>query len=675
MPAIVIPTFGGEVPRTTPRLLENTQASRAVNCQLQRGALEAMRGPLKVHDLDKPAGTIFKHNVDGWLSWPGVVNVVKSAVVDVVGDAPLGHLFITGDRPYPTQYFAGGDVYRLGIPRPDTAPTVTIQKGAALRTVKAYAFGADSEAEIPPRYGYEDMMSEVKDGNVRVSTFAESTDGAENLTLDIAAVLAAKAKQMNASSAEGRTNWTEADAAVAIAKAGLSVSEWWNAYGKSESVCPWASPQACQDAGYTYYADESTITTDSGINRSSSYCYTLVQSLGGGIFQQESAPSPASAVVDVMDGDGVLVSGFKIPTDGGLNITHIRIYRTVSGLSSSEFHFLEELPVPAASHLDTASDLDVASKEILATTTWDCIPDDAQGLIHADNGLYVCFRGNELLISEPFYAYVFPTGYRLSTEDPIVALGHVDGTIVVLTTGRPYLVAGAEPSSMQITHLPIEHSCVSARSVGSVPGGVMYASPDGLMLFSANEQTLVTGQSFTREQWQALGPDKLLGAVHDSRYVGFFEGTNQGFLFSLGAKDIIRMELPDGWVVRDVYHHSNDDCIYLSVDTPEGSAVYQLEAGDPMPYIWRSKPFFVSALTGMSALRLEGEQSATNAVMARVFGPDEKRARATLRLADTRAKRLPTARAEKMWSVELQGKATVYEVRMGGSVEGVEYGV
>lgn len=671
MATIIIPTFGGEVPRAAPRLLETTQAVRAVNCQLQRGALEPMAGPAKVEDLQESSGTIFKHNIDGWLSWPGEVSVVKSAVADVEGEKAIGHLFITGDRPYPTQYLAGGAVYRLGVPRPVTAPEVEIKTGAALGTVRAYAFGANSDADIPPRYGYEDVLNEVEDGSAHVETIVDSVVDTEGLEFNELAVLKAKARQSNALAVDGRTDWTAASVEVAISEAGLTVQEWWEMFGKDEGVCPWASPQACIKAGYEYY---SSSTAGEEISRSSSYCYTLVQTVGG-FFQQESAPSPPTAVIDVIDEAGVLLTGFDIPTLPEMNITHIRIYRTVSGETSSEFHFLVELPLPVTSYLDTAHDSDVALTEVLATTTWDAIPDDARGLIHADNGLYACFRGNELLISEPFHAYAYPSDYRLTVEDSIIALAHVDSTIIVLTTGRPYLVAGAEPSSLQITHLPIEQSCVSARSVGSLPGGVIYASPDGLMLFSSNEQALITGQIFTREQWQALGPDRLLGTVHDNRYVGFFKGSCHGFLINLGARDMVRVELPEGWVVQDVYHHSNDDCVYLSVDTPEGSAVYQTEAGAPMVYTWRSKPFFMSVLTGMKAVRVEGEQGPGNLVTMLVFGPDGTRARTTLKLTDKKCKRIAVTRSEKLWSLELQGKATVHEVRMGSSIIGVENGI
>uniref|UniRef100_UPI00280AB37B hypothetical protein n=1 Tax=uncultured Bilophila sp. TaxID=529385 RepID=UPI00280AB37B len=403
------------------------------------------------------------------------------------------------------------------------------------------------------------------------------------------------------------------------------------------------------------------------ISRSSSYCYTYVQSLQNGVYQQESAPSPPSELVDVKSGDGALVSGFRLPSLSGLNITHIRIYRTVAGNETGEFRFVAEIPVSQAEYMDTAHDKDVPT-DVLQTTLWDRIPDDAQGLIKTDNGIYACFRGNELLVSELFIPYAFPESYRLTVEDRIVALGHVDSTIVILTTGRPYLAQGAAPESLQLLHLPIEQPCLSARSVGHLPGGVVYACPDGLMLFTSAEQSLLTSGVFTRDQWQELGPENLVGSVLDGWYIGFFSGTNQGFILDLGRKDVVRVELP-GAPVHALYHHVNDDCVYLAV----GRDISVFEGGEPLPYTWRSKPFFMSALTSMSALRIEGGQDRGNPVAVRLFGPGET-PRQTLHMRDTRTVRIRTARCEKLWSLELSGIAPVYEARMGSSVEDLEHG-
>lgn len=705
MTCFTVGVFAGELPITDSRLLDSRQATEAVNCELVSGALRAMRGPGLVKNTASAARTLFKHDVDDWLTWDRCVSVVKSAVVDADGEKPLGQLLITGDREYPTMYLAGGEVYRLGIPRPAARPEVRVMSEAALGDVEAMAFAVGSLDSAPARYGYEGASIQTAEGitmsfsctrtlrgvNASAATATVSTSSAEisgggaaggdmvcsGLVFDRGATLEAKRLHLNDTAFDGRTDWTTEEVAARIAEAGYdSVEDWWNAFGRDEGVCPWDSVSCCRKNGYTYYAGGSLLS----IVRSSAYCYTVVQSLAGGLIRHESAPSPASAVIDVPDGDGVVVSGFTIPSLPDIRITHVRIYRTVSGAQSSDFRFLAELSVEELrglgwKYVDTLHDKDV-SGEILMTSAWDAIPDNARGLIKTDNGIYACFRGNELLVSEPFIPYAYPASYRLTVEDTIVALAHVDGTIVVLTTGRPYLAQGTAPESLNLVHLPIEQSCVSALSVATLPGGVMYASPDGLMWFTSNEQNLATGGTFSREQWRAMGPERLMGSVHDGRYVGFFEGSNKGFLYYIGRADVVRLELPEGWKVRALYHHSEDDALYLSVEAPEGNGIWQFEAenGDLLPYRWKSKLFFTSSLCAMSAARVRGEQNARNAVRMEIYGPDGKRARTSLRLTGDRAVRIRPMRSERVWSFRLSGTADVYEARMGGGVEEVEYG-
>ena len=591
MPTLAVTSFLGEMPRMEPRMLESGYAVADVNCCLDRGSLRPLRGAAFMEPLDAPAVAIFKHDIDGWFAWEGEVSAVKSAVADVDGEKPLGHVLVTGERGYPTQRLSGGEIHRLGIPRPSVAPVANVAKEAALAT-SVFGFCARTHAELPLRYGSEGAL--VEERNVEVTPYA---------TLE-------------------------------------------------EILTP---------------------EKESSIVRSSAYCYTFVQSLAGGLIQQESAPSPPSEVVDVPNGAGVTLSGFAVPALEGLTVSHIRIYRTVSGTTASDFHFLAELPAEVTSYTDTILDKDV-STEILRTSTWDPIPDDARGLIKTDNGIYAAFRGNELLVSEPFYPYAFPSIYRLTVEDTIIALGHVDATIVILTTGRPYLAQGGVPESLQLVHLPIEQACMSARSVASLPGGVIYASPDGLMMFTSNEQSLVSGQTFTREQWQELHPETLMGTVHDGRYVAFFSGTNEGFLFNLGRTDVVRVRFPEDWKVHALYHHSEDDCVYLSIETKNGYGVYRFEAGESLEYTWRSKVFFTSALTGMSCARVEGEQGTTAPAVLKVFGPDAERPRAHMAFRDSRTRRIPPTRSERLWSFEISGRSPVYEVRLGSSVEDLEYG-
>ena len=250
MPTITVAAFAGAIPRISSRLLESQNARDCVNCDLDSGALRALHGPEKVLALPDPAGTIFKHDTDGWLHWPGEVSVVKSAVLDADGEKPLGQLLVTGDRAYPTMYLAEGVLgnHEDGTVKNGETLTLAAAAGAQLQETEGRAWSADHIAAAPARYGSEgeELCGIIQDS----------------------------------------------DTATVEAFSRLALEEDTEGDASDENDAP---------------------ITDSGIQRSTAYVYTYVQMLAGGVIQYESAPSPASEVIDVLDGDGVTLTGFTLP--------------------------------------------------------------------------------------------------------------------------------------------------------------------------------------------------------------------------------------------------------------------------------------------------------------------------------------------------------------------------
>lgn len=614
MPTITIQTFSGETPRTTPRLLDAAQATVAINCQLERGHLEPLAGPGFIAGLDGSCRTIYKHEQDGWLGFKNACNVVKSIVPDSDGDEPLGQLFITGDRAYPTQYLAGGKTCRLGIPRPPAPPEIRIEPKTQEEMSLCAAWGSQHAEIAPARYGH--------------IWFLNPLNTAEKDT----------------SRCMGQA-WPDDFACGPCAISSLAWAREW----------------------------EPELITDCRKSRASAYCYTWVRSLADGRIMQESAPSPPTQVIDVPDGHGVFISGIATCDLPESEVSHVRIYRAVSGVEGAEFRFLKEIALPCSGYLDTVADRDV-SAEVLLTSTWDCIPDDAQGLISLESGIYAAFRGNELLLSEPFHAYAFPCAYRVTLKDRIIWLGRMDNGIAILTGGRPYIAQGTDPSRMQFMRLELEQGCVAALSSVQTETGVFYASPDGLVSLGSGGSGLATGQIFTRRQWQHLRPESILGAWLDGKYIVFFYGTNRGFILDSEGAGIVRIELEKGMKVLGLLRHSVDDCVYLSIEQDGRGSVWKWMAGKPLRYRWRSKPFFTSRLCSMRSVRIEGEQSPRMRAQVNIFGPDLRRPRQILRLENTNTKRIQSMRAEKLWTLELEGFATIYEARLGTGVEDLEYG-
>ncbi len=412
--------------------------------------------------------------------------------------------------------------------------------------------------------------------------------------------------------------------------------------------------------------------TSQNVERSSSYVYTLVADLGVN-GEQESAPSPPTGIVDVKPGQSVALSGMSVPSLAGITVTKFRFYRTVSGNTTAGFYYLGEIPVATATFNDAIADKDM-STESLQTNSWDIPPDTAKGMIYADNGIYAMFSGNTLLLSEPFVPYAYPEAYRLNMADDIVALGQFDGNIVVTTNGRPYLVVGSAPESMQLIHLPFEQSCVAKRSLVSIPSGVLYASPDGLCLITASAQNVVTRNIYTKEQWQALSPSGMASVYHEDKYISFFVGTGKGLVLDFTASDVTEIDLGASVKVWDLWVDAASDALYLLVEESGAMNIRRWEgASTPLTYRWRSKEFFMSVAVLPAVVRVEGEHDATSPATLRLYSGGTLRQ--SISISDTTPKRLAVGRSEKAWEIEVEGTRLLSEIRVSTSIEELENGV
>lgn len=108
--------FAGEIPRTTPRLLQDNYAQFAANTKLDNGAITPIRRARFVRALSGSGlKTIYLFN-GTWLSWNKVVNVAEGPVAD-------NRLYITGDGV--PKLRVGGSTFQLKVPRPSKQVTIS----------------------------------------------------------------------------------------------------------------------------------------------------------------------------------------------------------------------------------------------------------------------------------------------------------------------------------------------------------------------------------------------------------------------------------------------------------------------------------------------------------------------------------------------------------------------
>jgi hypothetical protein len=253
---------------------------------------------------------------------------------------------------------------------------------------------------------------------------------------------------------------------------------------------------------------------------SRSYVYTYVASTG-----EEGAPSdPTVPQTGNIDATWTVTLPTTAPTVNGTartDITTVRLYRTNTGTTGTNYQFVADVALATGTYADAIAPS--ALGEILPTEAdWGPPPSDMAGIISLPGGVLAGFTGNELCFSAPGYPYLWPLSYRQTTDFPIVAIGNFGTTVVVATTGNPYLAIGSTPAAVSMSRRPERRPCVSKRSLVSSEHGVSYATPDGYYVIGPSGSYMLTEKLMTHDEWQAYYPASMHAAVLDGRVFLFY---------------------------------------------------------------------------------------------------------------------------------------------------------
>jgi hypothetical protein len=339
--------------------------------------------------------------------------------------------------------------------------------------------------------------------------------------------------------------------------------------------------------------------------REISYVYTLVSKRSDGS-EVESAPSAPTGVTTIYSSQTVAVSGFTItgvPT--GTIVSHYRLYRMNAGNYNAEYQFVKEITTAQGTGevSDTTPDSDL--DEIIQTTNWTSPDASLSGLVATSHGMLFGFVDNRIYPSETFIPYAFPEIYSMTTESDIVGLGYTGSMVVVLTETVPYLIYGQNPETLELRRLGHAQPCVSAKSIVNVPGGVVYAAPDGLFMINESGQgSLITSKILTRQQWSAKTPEKAIGFHYDESYLCFFEGTTDGFQLHLGDGRYSVYSMPQA--IHGGVYSPEDDKLYLIRSDGAVKDVASWKTGTKVNYSWKSKIFLFPRLIAVTAAMVQG---------------------------------------------------------------------
>jgi hypothetical protein len=315
-------------------------------------------------------------------------------------------------------------------------------------------------------------------------------------------------------------------------------------------------------------------------------------------WDEESAPSPASALAEMDQNDSATYTAPSPPS--GRHINRIRWYRSQSTNTGANFTFVDEVASTSLSYLDEKKAEEL--QEPCPTTTWAEPPANLIGLTEGPNGGMAGFFDNTVCPCENFVPYAFPVEYQKTTAWPIVGIGRFDSTYVVLTRGKPYFMSGADSASLDSVPVDSSQACVSRRSIVNVEGGVIYASPDGLCVASASGVQLLTQEHFNREEWQALVPASIFAIEHDGSYIFHYDTGSASGCYALDLKDgkLTTIDATGSAFFRDLVN----DTLYLA----SGTTIKSLfTAGSKRTGTWKSKIMVMPSYANLGWLQANSD--------------------------------------------------------------------
>lgn len=157
----------------------------------------------------------------------------------------------------------------------------------------------------------------------------------------------------------------------------------------------------------------------------------------------------------------------------------------------------------------------------LASDSYAPPPNDLQGLISHRGNLLVGFFGNTVCFSELNQPHAWPIEYRKVVDYPIVGLVSISGYVVVLTEGYPYTISVSDPAAnVSIARVEALYPCLNRRSIVNMGYGIVYATHDGLAVFSfSGGPQIITRNLQSNDTWNAqLSPATLNGVYYGSNY-------------------------------------------------------------------------------------------------------------------------------------------------------------
>lgn len=348
-----------------------------------------------------------------------------------------------------------------------------------------------------------------------------------------------------------------------------------------------------------------------------SYAYSFVNDKG-----YEGSLSPASDIVEVIDGIPVIVSGWEKP-EPSWNVNTVRIYRTVSGYDAGKemgntlntvFMFVGECDVNANFFNDVLLNSELTHAYSGSESKPPVAGMKGITLIKATN-TYAGFAGNKVYFTRNNEPYNWSVEYAL--DDNVRGIVESGGNLYVATDGHPYVIAAIADDSKAHTRQVLRHyqpfPMVGAygHCMIEANGGAIFPSHNGLVYMQGNgPPVVITDALYSPDDWQQLQPDTAVLAVHNEYLFCFM--AHHAFAMALFRKDNdhsydTHFTLSD----REIHYAYTNRLGALILQNKDGCYLWQ---GSDLErkYRWRSAVIDVGVPVNFSHIRVRGGNGASD---------------------------------------------------------------
>jgi len=251
----------------------------------------------------------------------------------------------------------------------------------------------------------------------------------------------------------------------------------------------------------------------------------------------------------------------------------------------------------------------------LVTDDYDPPPEGLKGLTLFNNNILVGFVGNELYFSEPGQFHAWPRAYKQEIPHTIVGLSVFSSYLLVATVNYPYIAQGSDPAVLSLARIDARYPCLSKRSIAPVGFGVMYATHDGLALYSTTTGAqLATQLLYNSDTWnEDLDPSTLIGTSYKGTYLAWH--STGGISFERDDKvggffvDLVTTEQPEA-----TWYDPLTNNLYYTTGTTGDVYLWDDLTQQAQPFEWKSKVITTPDPINIGAAQVDADYTAISPV-------------------------------------------------------------